>query len=303
MFNRASQWVSQADLGTDFSALLGRSRNATSGDMRAPLSVAETTLGRFFFIHKTQARQGDIRLGTYEFLHATFGEFLIARFIIQMLDEIAARDSASRIALTPAPTDDDLLYALLSFAVISVRTPIIGFLAEMMSRQEGSRRNEQTNLLKRLFHIAHDSRSSHHLDGYHPRHLPATTRHAAYSANLMLLAICSTDQIAASELFHGKDDVVGCWFHLTLLWRSQCSHEWFSLVRSLALYRVWNGDQRDILISLNDGTFEVPAPTPVGLLLRNCQLRMTVHMLSPTPISSPMQYAAGLISSAPQEKT
>lgn len=90
MFNRGSQWVTEADLDGDLAAVFGQPQAAAVKDMRAPLRAAEIMLGRFFFVHRARASRDDTQLETYEFLHATFGEFLVARFTGQVLGDIAA---------------------------------------------------------------------------------------------------------------------------------------------------------------------------------------------------------------------
>ena len=58
------------------------------------------------------------RLQTYEFLHATFGEFLVARLVTQILTDMVARETAA--ASSPlGGVDDGLLHALLSFAALT----------------------------------------------------------------------------------------------------------------------------------------------------------------------------------------
>lgn len=90
MFNRGSHWIAESDLDEDLLALIGRPPTvATGSDLRAPLRAAEIVLGRFFFVHRAQASRDDTQLETYEFLHATFGEFLVARLTWQALLDVA----------------------------------------------------------------------------------------------------------------------------------------------------------------------------------------------------------------------
>jgi hypothetical protein len=42
-------------------------------------------------------------LQTYEFLHATFGEFLVARLIVRILTDLVAREAAATLPLRPRP--------------------------------------------------------------------------------------------------------------------------------------------------------------------------------------------------------
>ncbi|MER8265701.1 hypothetical protein ABT007_16075 [Streptomyces griseus] len=68
--NRGRQWVSADELEQDLTAVLGRQPELPPG-FRTPLTAAETALGRFFFVQRSQSvRDGQV-LATYEFLHAT----------------------------------------------------------------------------------------------------------------------------------------------------------------------------------------------------------------------------------------
>ncbi|MCW6004375.1 hypothetical protein K1W54_07230 [Micromonospora sp. CPCC 205371] len=105
MFNRNSQWVTEAALAADLTALLEpqAQRTPTAG-LRAPLGAAESALGRFFFVHRSQAIRDDKPLATYEFLHATFGEYLVARLTVLVLRQMGAHESATKIALGHKPS-------------------------------------------------------------------------------------------------------------------------------------------------------------------------------------------------------
>ncbi|GAA4455373.1 NACHT domain-containing protein [Phytohabitans houttuyneae] len=260
MFNRNTQWVTEADLAADLAAVMAEPPPAAT-DLRAPLGRAEIVLGRFFFVHRARAVRDGTQLGTYEFLHATFGEFLVARMTFQALRDLAARDAAATLSFGAAPVDDDLLHALLSFSVLSVRTPIVAFLRGMLSGVDGAERAALGDLLVRLFRLVHQARATRRLSAYQPRVLPVPTRYAAYSANLLLLAVHAAGPLRASTLF--DEDAVTGWKRQAMLWRAQLAwDEWQSLVELLTLERVWAGATRDIVLGLDDGTFETP---PVDL--------------------------------------
>lgn len=264
MFNRGAQWVTEADLAADLRAVLGEPARAESDEMRAPLGAAEIVLGRFFFVHRARALRDEHTLETYEFLHATFGEFLVARLTWQVLRDIAAREAASTLSLGAAPVDDDLLHALLSSAVLSARAPIVEFVGGLMARLSPDERARLADLLLRLFRTVHQSRPARRFDGYGPR-LRVPLRHAVYSANLLVLAVCAAGTVRASELFASPPgDVIDLWHAEALLWRSQLDPEgWTSLVDTLALRRVFDADgDRDVELSIDDGTFETPPVDP-----------------------------------------
>ena len=136
MFNRRSQWVSEADLDADLSMLLGVRRDIRRpGGLQAPLTSAQLAIGRFFFVHESQATRDGLRLQTYEFLHATFGEFLVARLVVQVLTDVLKHKRAGvRSSLDEA--DDALLHALLSFAALTARGPVVAFLGDQLEQME-----------------------------------------------------------------------------------------------------------------------------------------------------------------------
>jgi len=257
MFNRASQFVTEADLDRDLTALLGsRWRSGEAQGFRAPLGAAELVLGQFFFIQESQAFRGDHRLHTYEFLHATFGEFLVARHTWQVLNGMVAREEATALSpLGANPQDDGLLFVLLSFAPLSSRPSIIGFLAEFASRATDSARVSLAALLSKLCTLARQGRDDRsHLD-YEPRRLPVPTRHAVYTANLVILVVISEAETRVAKLF-GVGNPGFAWYQHALLWRSQMSgSEYQELVDSLA---VRHGPGGELLLTLDDGTYAPP---------------------------------------------
>jgi hypothetical protein len=260
MFNRGSQWVAEFDLEADLLALFGSPPAVAAGsDLRAPLRAAEIMLGRFFFVHRAQASRDDTQLETYEFLHATFGEFLVARFTWQVLLDIVAREAASTMSLGGASVDDDLLHALLSFSALSVRAPVVDFITEMAADLDQPKRGNLAELLVRLFRVVHQSRPARGYPDYEPQLVPVPARHAAYSANLVLLAVCVAGSIRASELYGTQTETVTAWHKQALLWRSQLNtEEWASLIETFALDRLWDGERRDVQLTLDDGTFHPP---------------------------------------------
>lgn len=260
MFNRASLWVTEDHLDADLVALFGRPRPVASQDLRFPLRDSEITLGRFFFIHRARATQDETRMETYEFLHATFGEFLVARLTWQVLSDMAAREAASTMSISAGQMDDDLLRALLSFAPLTARTPVIEFLVEMASGLEPSPRDALKDLLLRLFRAVHMTVPTQRFGQYRPRRLPEPAHYALYSANLLLLALCVVGTLRVSEVYGTQEDIVDAWSSQSLLWRSQLDgDEWLKFVYAVAVTRVWDGQRRDIRLDLNDKDYVTPA--------------------------------------------
>lgn len=90
MYNRRSLHISKAELERDISYFAtGRATSASLGGM--PLGEAELLLGSFFFVYESKttvldsAGDRNDKLAAYEFLHNTFGEFLVADFIVAAL--------------------------------------------------------------------------------------------------------------------------------------------------------------------------------------------------------------------------
>lgn len=279
MFNRGSQWIIETELETDLAALFGPTPAVNRRDLRAPLGAAENVLGRFFFIHRSQASRDGAELSTYEFLHATFGEFLVARLVWLAMHEVAARHAATAFPHSSSQADDDRLHALLSFTPLSSRAPIISFLTERADAMSAADRSKRTDLVIQLFRAAHDPRPARTYADYQPRRLALTTRHAAYSANLVLLAVCLAKNLTAAELFGSTTERVALWHREVLLWRSQLnSDDWSGIAHTLTLHRIWDGDLRDIQLELAAGEIKPPPVDPVWTYeLRNPDDRIDVY--------------------------
>jgi hypothetical protein len=259
MFNRRSQWVAEADLDDDISILLG-SRERQPPGLRAPLTAAQLAVGRFFFVHESHATRDETRLQTYEFLHATFGEFLVARLVTQILTDMTAREAAA--AGSPlGGADDGLLHALLSFAALTARAPIVAFLDDLLAGLDPRQRQVLSALLLRLHSQALYQRTESAFNHYQPLALPVTARHAAWSANLVVLAVLSAGQVTGSQLFPQEPDPAIPWRDQAMMWRSQLtSEEWYGLCATIALERAWDGDRREVRLWRDDGTFDPPYP-------------------------------------------
>jgi NACHT conflict system protein len=260
MFNRGTQWITETELDADLAALFGPPAAADRHGLRAPLGAAEITLGRFFFIHRSRASRDDGELRAYEFLHATFGEFLVARAVWLALQEAAALEAASAFALGTAVVPDARLHTLLSFAPLSTRVSILGFLAELADALPAAEQARLAELVLRLFRQVHEPRPA---PDYRPRQLSVPARHAAYSANLVLLAVRLAGQVTGADLFGADADRVAAWHSEALLWRSQLSSEdWSGVADVLALERLWDGDRRDIRLELATGDIQPPPIDP-----------------------------------------
>jgi hypothetical protein len=253
MFSRRRQWVSEAELNADLAALFGNSPPpAPRAGFSAELTAAQVVVGRFFFIHETRATRHDVRLRTYEFLHATFGEYLIARAISRELHDLAKDATRADDRSRPSRADDDFLHALLSFAPLS-RGSALPFFDELVAMSNWEfLRTAARSLLISLFQDSLESRLTASYDAYRPTALAVPSRHALYAANLLLLTVSLSGDagVTASELFPRSGDVKSQWHTMALLWRSQLPPEGFtSLVRRIDVRREWHEGHRNLRIT------------------------------------------------------
>jgi hypothetical protein len=259
MFNRNRQWATESELSTDLPALLGPGEPTGSAGMRARLTAGQQAVGRFYFVHQAQAIQDGTPLRTYEFLHATFGEYLISRLVIRELDSLADGAQLNAARGRTAPPDDDFLFAMLSFAALTSRTTVIDFLRDGLAGTSAPRSALLKEHLLELFHQSLFDRRSQAYGGYLPRKLEVTGRHAAWSANLALLAVLVGGNVTAKEFFPDSRDGVSWWRQTCLLWRGQLTNEgWNGMVHALDVSREWDNDRRVVRVRIADGDVRVP---------------------------------------------
>ena len=254
MFNRGKKSVSEPDLDGDLATLLPEdySVDDAAARMARRLSRAQMAVGRFFFIHRSQAIVDDARLNDYEFLHATFGEYLVARLVSKILDdlvELSQAEPPSRAVRSGSGPQDDRLWDLLSFAPMADGSQILGFLGELINKPD-ARIVVLRAVLAELFRRTLLPRQLGYA-GYEPRRLTVPSRHAAYSANLLLLNIlASGDSLRGSALFGTEIGVVDTWRSFALLWRSQLEPAgWDGLINAVSVSRGSDSAARDLTIS------------------------------------------------------
>ncbi|QFZ21654.1 NACHT domain-containing protein [Saccharothrix syringae] len=232
MFNRGAQWVGEADLGDDLAGLLGAERVDRRSGTRSPLTPGEAVLGRFFFVQRSQAVRGEHTLRTYEFLHATFGEYLVARFTWRVLTDLHAVDGTRPRRLAGAPLDDEELFSLLSFAPLSARRPVLLFLRDFAGAAEDV--DALAALVRRLFVVSLRG-APRPETAYRPVYRAASARQAVYSLNLVLLGA-----VLAGRVHSGAFGIPD-WSRLAAFWKSQLSAgEWLAVRQSFGVR--WLGD-------------------------------------------------------------
>ncbi len=276
MFARQRQSVGSAELGQDLGALKreGPQRQAeVSGSL--PIQAADLLLGRFFFVHVSEARvsgPGQEPLSAYEFLHATFGEYLVARMVAGALRVLAKeRVNNEEEGSWGEPPNDGLLYATSSFACYADRERTVDFLKELLGKDIGQDRERRAlygELLVEIFRQAPYPSPNRVHTAYQPRRLPLTSRQAFYTANLLtLLLIVRAEPVEIRELFTdtaGEPSALHQWRSVAALWRTLPSADWFTVMDTLRMRHLEEG--RSVL-ELEDGLpvsvvesirFEVP---------------------------------------------
>lgn len=173
-------------------------------DLRTPITAGQEMVGRFFFIQRAQAVRDDRTLQTYEFLHATFGEYLVARLTVQAIRDAAARARARTLRLGPSD-EDDLLQSLLGFTPLTARTTVLTFATELLRREAvGEARHWLIDRLRVAV-----TRPEYVQRRYRPVDKRADHWMATYSFNLMLLALACGEPLRATELCREAADPRG----------------------------------------------------------------------------------------------
>ena len=249
ILNRRRQWITADEVDQDLAALLGRPE-AKAADFRAPLGQAEIALGRFFFVQRAQALRDEQQLTTYEFLHATFGEYLAARLAVQVLAGLL--DQRPALALGRVSVDDDLLYVLLSYNLLASRQ-MLRFVEARLARLPEADRERLGELLVTVMEDARE-RGAHQYGDYRPIRRATAARHGKYEANLMLLTVLLRGSVTASQLFPDAADPAGIWPHRAQLWRSALTEqEWTDFAIALDVRQDWVEGRRELTVERRTG--------------------------------------------------
>ncbi|RKS09618.1 hypothetical protein DFP74_5360 [Nocardiopsis sp. Huas11] len=269
MFTRRKQNVSADELNEDLEVLMPDAAvRPDDADLHGRIAPAHQVLGRFFFVHESRAQAADGSASVFEFLHATFGEYLVARAVLTALDvveESRPRPARRRGRGRTARPDDGELYALSSFASYAGRQKVVEFLDELLRRrleEDPEVGTDYASLLNELFREAPFPASNRSLTEYEPVRLPYTRREANYTSNLLLLlCLVRSEPVDARELFPGVDEPDQALQHVTSMWRTLPGAEWFSIVSTLRVRHLngWDDDGPVTVIEREDGS-----PVDVG---------------------------------------
>ena len=254
MFCRHRQSVSAAELDQDLPVLFRD--DDQNEDRDSALTPAQRATGRFFFLHTAEASWRGQLAHSYEFLHATFGEFLVAWLTVRALRDLAAVREVLRRGVTGTGDhlDDGFLYAALSFSCLAERRPTVDFLVELLRRIPADERTEIRQLLPRLLTGSLYPPHSRAYGDYEPVRHPIPRRLAAYSANLtLLLVLLADEEVDATELF-GQDPAEH-WRGHASLWHGQfTTAEWDGLLDVMRVRVSPSAGQIRIRLSREDAT-------------------------------------------------
>ncbi|MEV6842849.1 hypothetical protein [Actinoplanes sp. NPDC051411] len=228
MLNRGLQSVSEADLDADLVAL------RVASPIDGGPTPAQETIGGFFFVAENRAWTGPSQLRSFEFLHATFGEYLAARMIAAELHALA----------TETGHTDDLLHALLSFGLVLAEHQ------EVLAFVRGRLAVDPYDTLVAALRTAHDLRPHDGFTTYRPMVLNVPKRAATYSLNLVLLLTLNRDNLGVRALFPHVADPLGAWERHSSLWHSCLNfHAVVSVLRGRRIR-----ESRDVVIAREDGS-------------------------------------------------
>jgi hypothetical protein len=264
MFNRGRQWVTQTELDRDLSDLLGET-TLQREDFKSPTTPAADAIGRFFFVHRSRSIRGEQELLAVEFLHATIGEYLVARLIVDELDTLAAvAELTSSSGLRDRVPATEQLLDMLSFTPVAVRLTVIDSLHSRLQTLPDSRRQVLGGVLLQTFRSVSTGALTS-AGKYRPIPQSPAGRQAMQSLNLLLLLLSVRRSVTASELFNQDMDPSLLWRTHATLWYSQCTDDaWTSLIRGLRVTRLGGPSDRDFEISARwDTEWSPPQPDPL----------------------------------------
>ncbi|MDX8029075.1 AAA family ATPase [Lentzea sp. BCCO 10_0856] len=216
MFNRGRQHITDRELADDLAAL---------GVAEGPENPEQRLVAQFFFVYTAEADvDTDQARRSYEFLHATFGEYLVAQEIVETLIDTVESAVGRRGAKEP---DDSRLFALLSHDSIATRTPVVEFalnlLDELTSDHQARIRSTTTSLITN----ARRRQGSSRYQDYCPVGTDHVREIAAYTANLMVLGVASGPLVRIDELI--GDPAI--WRGTLDLWRAGLAPDsWHALL-------------------------------------------------------------------------
>lgn len=240
MFNRGQQSVTEEELTADLLALL--STDEPMND--TPPVSGSRVVGEFFFVHTPEATTlgaGESSIAprrsnrSYEFLHATFGEFLVAKMLLDELLDLADQTFGSSRYREPNAAR---LSGLMCHQALASRPNVLEFLAELF---EDAAVEKQIHIRTLLSQLAARVRqwTPIRTSQYRPTAFDSLRRLSTYSANLVLLR--TELEMGGTLPLHdlvGADtgDTDARWAELVGLWRCGLDTDgWQGMLSRLAV--------------------------------------------------------------------
>ncbi|MET9226250.1 ATP-binding protein [Lentzea sp. NPDC003310] len=235
MFNRGHQYVTAPELNEDLAVFARKPAAAgQSTTFDTPVDDADRTVENFFFIHSPSRNDGATpEQRTYEFLHATFGEYLIAEVTMKLLRQLAAARAlpAANPYEVAAPPDDSLLYALISHQAFIKRKPIIEFGRGLFSALTDTERAGVLQTLDDLIRTCQHRPPNDPYLRYRPTPSTIINRIAHYSANLVCLRVLLDTNVPTPIIGSLAD-----WRATVHLWRAGLGEEsWQEVISKITL--------------------------------------------------------------------
>ncbi|MEU8238419.1 hypothetical protein AB0C07_09250 [Actinoplanes missouriensis] len=215
MFNRGRHYIEEDLLLADLEALEQTTRQRPVQRRGAAMTAARLLLGKFFFVHAAEADEG-LEGRSYEFLHATFSEYLIAKLALNELVEL----STSRNRPSSQNWDDDRLYALLSHQLLSIGgaaiLPFTAQLHEALPEREGQGVRQ---ILRTLLQESEDRWDAGRFAAYSPSGGSPLQRFATYTANLVLLLLrVEAEPVPLASIAPVEEHPPHWWARMVQLW-------------------------------------------------------------------------------------
>jgi hypothetical protein len=306
MFNRRSLQIKAPDLNQDLRFFdLERSVPDTTG---LRLSQAELLLGSFFFVHRARSSSTPVKTSdgsedtqraegsggeehkkdfAFEFLHNTFGEFLVADFILRrIVEEI---DAVEHLERSPKPRKEyerklneatglsKLWFAALMYSPLHQRPVILEMTRQWLPHKLRMTERSPESFLRilellvnaQLNRILTASALPPLMSGAETspfESLPLLGHCAIYSLNLVLLrTVLSASGFNFDEkTLQQSPDGCRAWDRLTNLWRS-----WFSLESLARASAIISARRKDDVVEIraNENFTAEPSRAPLDMVL------------------------------------
>lgn len=220
MFNRGRQDIGEVELGKDLEVLAPQ-------QMEGP-RAGQRIIGEFFFVHAPEAqtleghqeRNGQPQRA-YEFLHATFGEYLVARRVMDALVEVTGTAFTGRRGR--GELHDDMIFALLSHQVLAARRSMLDFASEIFADLPHELRPQVLDTLEQLLTTCRNRRGADWYTAYRPVPPDHVHQLACYSANLVALrCVFEPDPrgVLVTRLLRASHDELAKWRSTPILWNA-----------------------------------------------------------------------------------